>query len=163
MTDSIMSSWAGSVAVSARPAFPCTDATSGNRMMMRSCGDQRPPGLFNRDPRKRGRHHEERALIERRHELGAEPLKHGHGRDHEQHRRRDHEDPESHDQHRNRPVDRAQDPADGIGRLGTESSPQQEHHQRRREGDGENRGGEHREGLRVRERREQLARPGRPA
>ena len=37
MTDSIMSSWAGSVAVSARPAFPCTDATSGNRMMMRSC------------------------------------------------------------------------------------------------------------------------------
>ena len=37
MTDSIMSSCAGSVAVSARPALPCTDATSGNRMMMRSC------------------------------------------------------------------------------------------------------------------------------
>ncbi|MNC87376.1 hypothetical protein D3C83_30990 [compost metagenome] len=39
MTDSIMSSCAGSVAVSARPAFPCTDAISGNRMMMRSCAD----------------------------------------------------------------------------------------------------------------------------
>ena len=37
MTDSIMSSCAGSVAVSARPAFPCTEAISGNRMMMRFC------------------------------------------------------------------------------------------------------------------------------
>ena len=121
-------------------------------------GGQRPPRLFDRDPRERRRHHEERALVERRHELGPEALKHRHGRDHEQHRSRDHEDPESHDQHRNRPVDRAQDPADGIGRLGAEPPAQQEHHQRRRERDRENRGGEHREGLRVGERREQLAR-----
>ena len=120
-------------------------------------GDQRTPGLLDRDPRKRSRHQEERALIERRHELGPEPLKHGHGHDHEQHRRRDHQDPKSDDQHRNRPVDRAQDSADGIRRLGTESPAQEQHHQRRREGDGENRGCEHREGLRVGERREQFA------
>jgi hypothetical protein len=37
MTDSIMSSCAGSVAVSALPAFPCTDATSRKLMTMRCC------------------------------------------------------------------------------------------------------------------------------
>ena len=117
---------------------------------------ERTPGLLNRDPRKRGRHQEERALIERWHELRPQPLKHGHGDDHQQHRSGDDQDPEAHDQDRHRPVDRAQNPAHGIGRFGTEPTAQQEHHQRRCEGDRKNRGGEHGEGLRVGERREQF-------
>ena len=37
MTVSIISMGAGSVAVSARPALPKTEATSGKVLMMRSC------------------------------------------------------------------------------------------------------------------------------
>ena len=117
---------------------------------------QRPPRLFDRDARERRRHDEERALVERRHELRAEPLKRRHRRDHEQRpRRRPRGSGSGTTSDRDRPVDRAEQPADGIGRLGAEASLQQEHHQRRCERDREHRGGEHRERLRVGERHEQ--------
>ena len=114
--------------------------------------DERPARLFDRDARERRGHHEQRALVERRHELRAEPLEDRHRREHEHHRRRDDGEPEAHDERGDGAIDRAEDAADGIGRLGPESSPQQQHHQRRCQRDGQDRRGKHRERLGVRER-----------
>ena len=158
MTDSIMSSWAGIGGRLRAACLPVHRGDLGEPHDDAVLRGQRPTRLFNRDPRERRRHHEQRSLIERRHELGPESLKHRHGRDHEQDRGGDDDDPESDDQHRNWPVDGGEQPADGIGRLGAEPALQQEHHQRRGERDREHRGGEHRERLRVGERHEQSTR-----
>ncbi len=68
---------AGSVDVSARPAFPSTWSTSGKRLMIRSVDLEKLLRLRDGDPRHGGGHIEERTFIQRRHELGAELLKDG--------------------------------------------------------------------------------------
>ena len=68
ITVSSIDSGAGSVAVSALPAFPSTRSTSGKRLI----ADLLPvitPVPSNRDSRHRGRHVQQRALVQRRHEL----------------------------------------------------------------------------------------------
>ena len=63
---------------------------------------QRSTRFLNRDARERRGHHQQRSLVERRHELRPEALEGRHGRDHEEDRGGDHDDPEPDDQHRNR-------------------------------------------------------------
>ncbi len=70
---STIESGAGSVGVSARPALPKTRSTSGKLAQDPVLDLQDALRLGHRDARERGRHVEERALVERRHELGAEP------------------------------------------------------------------------------------------
>ena len=79
MTVSIMESGAGSVEVSARPALPSTRSTSGKLHEDAVLHLQQLLRFGHRDARQRGGHEEQRAFIERRHELGAEPLIDRHG------------------------------------------------------------------------------------
>ena len=64
------------MAVSARPALPSTRSTSGNCLMTRSVTCKQLLRLGDGDAGHGGGHVEERALVERRHELGAQ----AHGR-----------------------------------------------------------------------------------
>ena len=63
---------AGSSADSARPSLPTTLATSGTLAMARSCWRVHLDRLRRARPRQQRRHVEERALVERRHELPAD-------------------------------------------------------------------------------------------
>ncbi len=117
--------------------------------------DERPARLFDGDARERRGHDQQGALVEGRHELRPQSLEHGHRGDHEHDGRRHDEEPEAHDEHGDRPVHGAEEPADRIRRFGAEAAPQQQHHERRRQRDRQDRRGEHGEGLGVGERREQ--------
>ena len=72
MVVSNISSGAGSVAVSARPALPNTRSTSGTVLISRSVCCSSSRGLGRRQPGQRRRHVQQVALVERRHELAAE-------------------------------------------------------------------------------------------
>ena len=73
-----MEKGAGSVDVSARPAFPSTLATSGKRLMIRSVTWRSFCASVTGDARHRRGHVEERTFIQGRHELGAELLEYRH-------------------------------------------------------------------------------------
>ena len=160
ITVSNISSGAGSVAVSARPALPKTWATSGIFLMIRSWRLRSFPTSATEAAGHRHRHVEEGPLVEGRHEL--RPQLHEridrHGQDDQG--QDDHALPEAQGHPGHRLVEAVQDPADGIFLLRTDLPPDEEGHQDRRQGHRQKRGEEHREGLRVGERLEEPSRLG---
>src|SRR3982074_457490 len=73
ITVSNISVGAGSVAVAARPAFPQTEGPLGKRLDDLVLRLHQLRRLGHGQARKRGRHIEQRALVEIGHELAAEP------------------------------------------------------------------------------------------
>ena len=112
-------------------------------------------GFLDRNARKRGRHHEQRAFVEWRHELGAETLKDGHRREHQRSRTGNDDHAISDDQPRDGAVQGSEHAADWVGRFRPEAAFQQQHHKGRRKRDRENGRREHGERLRVGQGREE--------
>ena len=175
ITVSSMESGAGSVLVSARPALPRTRSTSGNCLDRPIARLQQPLRLGDRNPRHRRRHVEERPLVERRHELGAEAVEHRDGQEHEREGGGDHGPLPAQRPADDRLVGADQDAADRMMLLGSDAADQhgvggaaeprrpeveaadarEQHAQRRVEREDERRGHDHRQRFRVGERLEQ--------
>ena len=154
---SAMPSGAGSVAVSARPSLPNTLTTSGNFLSSRSIAWSSTDGLVFGHAGRRRRHVEEHALVQRRHELALEPEDRGHREHHREQGESDHfpsmVDYQAHDGG----IGGHEPAIDRVLLFVVHLAADEEHGERRRERDREDRRKADRVGLRERERLEEPA------
>ena len=106
-------------------------------------------------PGQRGRHVEQRALVQVRHELGAELARRPDADREHGEREHDHQRLGAHHALDDRAVDPDQEAVDRILVLRNDLAADEDHHQRRHQRDRQQRGGRHRERLGERQRAEQ--------
>jgi hypothetical protein len=153
ITVSYISVGAGSVAVEARPALPNTELGEGLDDTVLHL--QQIRGLGDRNAWQGGRHVEQRAFVEVRHELGAEPA--GRPKGDGEHRKgeRDGEGLGVQDRPDHRAVQPDQHPVQRIFLFGDDPATHEEHHQRRHERHRKQRRRGHGKGLGVGQRTKQ--------
>ncbi len=118
---------------------------------------QQPCGGGHRHPGWRGRHVEQRPLVQRRHELTADALHRQHAECQDQQRAGKRQPGMTQHEQDHRAVGCDQQPVDGVVVLGADAPAHEQQHQHRDERHREQRCGDHRKGLGERQRVEQPA------